>query len=166
MTRVWTSRRGTGGVTGSWGKPLLHCLRARPGPLVGVRVRRGQTFSTNLVQHGLPGTVDTPEMQTIIVESHDPEGTMRYRSLSGFRGAPASGSDIAGAHVGVGRFARDEALALEISAFLSMMALATRGDANALRGDVRLCGARDGNALEIRTRVDASVEDRLVERSW
>jgi hypothetical protein len=90
---------------------------------------------------------------------------MRDRSLRGFPGAPASGSEIAGAKVGVWHFARDEAMALEIAHFLSMMTLAAGGDAKALRGDVRLCGARDGNALEIRTCGDDSAEDRLVERS-
>lgn len=42
----------------------------------------GQTFATNLVQYGLPGAADMPEMQTLIVESQDPAGPYGAKEAS------------------------------------------------------------------------------------
>jgi 4-hydroxybenzoyl-CoA reductase subunit alpha len=42
----------------------------------------GQTFSTDLVQYGLPGAADIPEMKTLIIESHDPAGPYGAKEAS------------------------------------------------------------------------------------
>jgi len=48
----------------------------------GLEFDSGQTFSTNLVQYGLPGAADVPEMTTLIVESHDPAGPYGAKEAS------------------------------------------------------------------------------------